>query len=208
MSKILNTIFFDLDGTLWDETKLIEKIRESIDKDLFKLLPELINQEIKLKGFYTWTNVYNKIGINYCDLIKKYSSYIHPYPEVIKTLSLLQNTYSLWIVSDAGKDYTQLKLKILGLKDFFDGIITSDQTFTMKSNKAWWIEAIKISKKNKENILVIGDSKNDILPTSELGIPSIYIGSLKSLSFSLPKKSIHCSSFSNILLKLKDTPLI
>ena len=200
----IDTLFIDLDNTLWDESKLNEKIRETVDENLLEKVPKYINQEIELNGYYTWTNVFNYIGINYCDLITKHVSQVYPYPKTIETLTLLQKTYSLWLVSDAGLDYTQLKLDILGLTLFFDGIITSDQTKTMKSNPDWWTKAIKISKKFQDRIVVIGDSKNDIIPTSELGILSIYVGKSESLSFRLPKRVVHCSSFAQVPLKLNN----
>jgi FMN phosphatase YigB (HAD superfamily) len=204
VSRIIDTVFIDLDGTLWDESKLDEKIRETVDKNLLAEVPKFINQEIELKGYYTWTNVYKYIGINYCDLISKHTHQIYPYPKTIETLTILQKAYSLWLVSDAGLDYTQLKLNLLGLTQFFDGIITSDQTKTMKSNTDWWSKAIKISKKSQDRIVVIGDSKNDVVPTSELGVFSIYVGELESLSFRLPKEVAHCSSFAQIPLLLNN----
>ena len=204
MSRIIDALFIDLDGTLWDESKLNEKIRETVDKDLLAKIPKYIDYEIGYKGYYTWTNVFKYIDINYCDLINKHASQIYPYPKVIETFTLLKKKYSLWIVTDAGLDYTQLKLKILGLTAFFDGIITSDQTITMKSNPEWWIKAIKISKKSHDRIVIIGDSKNDIIPASELDILSIYVGKLESLSFRLPKKVVHCSSFAEVPLILKN----
>ena len=204
MSKSIDTIFIDLDGTLWDESKLNEKIRESIDENLLAKIPKYINQEIELKGYYTWTNVYKYIGISYCDLITKHSSQVYPYPNVIETLTLLQKKYSLWLVTDAGLDYTQLKLNLLGLTIFFDGIITSDHTTTMKSNPDWWTKAIMISKKSQDKIVVIGDSKNDIIPTTELGMLSICVGKLESLSFKLPKRAVHCSSFAQVPLMLNN----
>lgn len=204
ISKVIDTLFIDLDGTLWDESKLNEKIRETVDANLLAKVPKYIDQEIELKGYYTWTNVFNYFGIKYCDLITKHASQVYPYPKTIETLTLLQKACSLWLVSDAGLDYTQLKLNLLGLTLFFDGIITSDQTETMKSNPDWWIKAIKISKKSQERIVVIGDSKNDIVPTSELDIFSIYVGKLESLSFKLPKRAVHCSSFAQVPLILNN----
>ena len=204
ISRIIDTLFIDLDGTLWNESKLNEKIRETVDKNLLTKIPKYINQEIELKGYYTWTNVFKNIGINYCDLITKHLSQIYPYPKTIETLTLLQKEYSLWLVSDAGLDYTQLKLNLLGLTIFFDGIITSDQTATMKSNPDWWTKAIKISKKSQDRIVVIGDSKNDIIPTSELGILSIYVGKLETLLFKLPKRVVHCSFFAQVPLMLNN----
>lgn len=204
MASEIDTLYIDLDGTLWDESKLNEKIRETVDDKLLAKVPEYVSQEIKLNGYYTWTNVYKHLGINYCDLITKNASQIYPYPNVIKTLTLLQKTYSLWLVSDAGLDYAQLKLKLLDLTLFFDGIITSDQTTTMKSNPDWWTKAIKISKKSQDRIVVIGDSKNDIIPTSELGILSIHIGKLESLTFNLIERAVYCSSFAQVPLILNN----
>jgi len=204
MAREIDTLYIDLDGTLWNESKLNEKIRETVNNELLAKVSQYINQEIELNGYYTWTNVYKHLGINYCELITKYASQIYPYPQVIETLTLLQKAYSLWLVSDAGLDYTKLKLKLLGLTSFFDGIITSDQTMTMKSNLDWWTKAIKISKKSQDRIVVIGDSKNDIIPTSELGIFSICIGKLESLTFSLPERTVHCSSFAQVPLMLNN----
>jgi len=74
----------------------------------------------------------------------------------------------------------------------------------MKSNPDWWTKAIKISKKFQDRIVVIGDSKNDIIPTSELNIFSIYIGKLELLSFKLPEKVVLCSSFAQVPLILNN----
>ena len=47
----MDTLYIDLDGTLWDESKLNEKIRETVSESLLAKVPKYINQEIELKGY-------------------------------------------------------------------------------------------------------------------------------------------------------------
>lgn len=96
------------------------------------------------------------------------------YPDVNETLSVLKNAgYQLGIVTNKPSAFVPEIVAKLGLAPYFTDIIGGDSLATNKPDpEGLWSLRDKYGLSN-ENMLMVGDSKNDILAAKNAGFSSI-----------------------------------
>lgn len=101
------------------------------------------------------------------------------YKGVIDLLdSLKDNNKKIYLLTNAQKIFTYHEIKILGLYDYFDGILYSSESKICKPNEDFYNELInKYSLNTKETIMIGNDYSCDILPATDLGMDTLYIHS-------------------------------
>jgi len=193
---MIEAILFDLDNTLIDFMLMKRKACEAaIDamisaglkmhkEKAMKLLFELYGE----KGIE-----YNKIfqeflekatgGIDYRILAegivayrKAQVSYVKPYPGTVKTLvKLKERGMKLGIVSDAPSVNAWIRLVEMRLEDFFDVVVTFDETGQKKPSKAPFLRAIEKLGVRPEKTLFVGDwPERDIRGAKALGMRTAF----------------------------------
>jgi len=193
---MIDAILFDLDNTLIDFMLMKRKACEAaIDamisaglkmhkEKAMKLLFELYGE----KGIE-----YNKIfqeflekatgGIDYRVLAegivayrKAQVSYVKPYPGTVKTLvRLKERGMKLGIVSDAPSVNAWIRLVEMRLEDFFDVVVTFDETGQKKPSKAPFLRAIEKLGVRPEKTLFVGDwPERDIRGAKALGMRTAF----------------------------------
>lgn len=97
---------------------------------------------------------------------------LEPYPHVRSTLlKLKEKGLKLGIVSDAPKLKAWLRLSEMNLTDFFDVVVTSEDTGKLKPHKMPFEVAIEELKIPAEEILFVGDNpERDIKGAKQLGM--------------------------------------
>jgi FMN phosphatase YigB (HAD superfamily) len=199
INKGITALLIDLDGTLWDEHSLKTRIKNTLSPEQRNAIPNMANRILNKNGFYTWTLVFVEFGIDYCSLIKRFAETVKPFHNVKNTLSFLSKKFSLYLTSDGGIDYTSLKLELLGLQYLFTGILTSDRFGKMKQQNSWWADALGVVGGSVEEVISIGDSLDDILPPSKIGLRTIFITEDGPRNdFSLPKGCEICQRFTQV----------
>jgi putative hydrolase of the HAD superfamily len=190
-------VIFDLDDTLIDftETKNIA-IRESVKAMIDKGLDEPF--EKLLKGF---TSFYWKKGIEDQHIFQKYlieryrkidyrvlagailayrkakEGVLRPYPGTKDMLISLKNRgYKLAILSDAPKLEAYLRLCAMGLDDFFDAIITKEDTGVLKPNRKAFLTVSKALGVPPSRCIMVGDMpERDIEGAKAMGMKTILV---------------------------------
>lgn len=171
--KNINTVLFDLDGTLVDSNELIIK---SFYETMKKYLPnrefsraeliEMIGPPLK-ETFSIATNdpqiiqemidYYRKV---YVDLE---FDYITLYPNVIKTLKTLkENNIQMGIVTTKFKESAIPSIMHYGLDDYMTAYSYLDDVTEHKPHPEPIFYALKQFEKY-EGVLMVGDNKSDIL---------------------------------------------
>lgn len=213
MNKI-QSIFFDLDGTLVHTGPDLLKslnyllIKNQLPKVSLDLIDDLVGggaQQMIQKGF----NFFNKqikdseMELLVNDFLVYYEQNCSvkslPYEGVIKTLEKMNSLKIKLYVCTNKKQYLAEKvLKELKLSKFFCYILGSRPSLKLKPNVEMLNYLVKRTNCSVENILMIGDSINDIQPSHQLGIRSVYVkygyGKLKNL-----KPNYQVESFDQIL---------
>jgi HAD superfamily hydrolase (TIGR01549 family) len=93
------------------------------------------------------------------------------YPGIKEILDYLKSKkYPLGIFTGKGREASLITLKILGVENYFDLIITGDDVENHKPSPEGIIKFLNHFKIQPERVLMIGDSVNDVIASKEAGI--------------------------------------
>ncbi len=184
--KKINTLLFDLDGTLIDTNEIIIK---SYQYTFDKHLPEVAIKRQTIidhigptleQTFGLYTNDSHEIQTMVDTYRTYYSAHEHEYfslyPEVIETLDKISNMgLNLGIVTSKFKAAAWPSFMHFGLNRYFDVFISLDDVMHPKPNAEPVLKALS-QFSNVESAMMIGDNQGDILAGKNAGILSAGVG--------------------------------
>lgn len=193
---MIKSIIFDLDNTLLDFMKMKSvsikaAVNAMIDVGMEINREEALDEIFNIydsKG-YEHQEVFNefiikKIGnINYKYLAAAIVEYkkakeisLNLYPDVIPTLNkLLSMNLNLGIVSDAPSREAWMRLYTLDLHNFFDDVVTFNDTGVYKPAKEPFIKISEKLNANLEECMMVGDwPERDIKGAGQLGMKTAF----------------------------------
>lgn len=203
----MDSIIFDLDGTLWDSTETMsrpwtetlnahgvnkiitaEDLKSVMGKDVPGIakafMPEL-DEEKRIEIAYKACNAETPY-------LKKYGGIL--YPELENTLKKLSLTYKLFIVSNCECDYIDAFWEFHGLKKYFKDAEYIGRTGKPKEENI----KIIIERHALSAPVYVGDTDMDLKASKINNIPFIFA----SYGFG------NCESFTAKLNKISDLPEI
>jgi len=209
MKKLLHIVFFDVGGTLvsapdlydvfWENWGNDDRISKKIFyqvlyqiknkgtefcnvKAMLSLLAKKIATEYGVKDLSLQAaNIYNSV---YLDSVSLCAG-------VIEILSFLKDrNISLIIVSDADADVLRPQLRKLGINLFFDQFIISSEIGGYKPSDAMIRAVNKHCIGTRNGMLMVGDSRDDVLTADKLGIASALITPSNEITCSFPHFTI------------------
>ena len=181
---MIDSIIFDVDGTLWDSTPTCAAawtrvIQEETDLNL------VITEKI-LKGLFgrTLPNIAKCIFPDYSTerqlyLIDKCCDEEHKdllaccaplYPDLEKVLQELSKKYRLFIVSNCQAGYIEVFLETSGLTPYFEGHLCPGDTGNEKADNIKQI----ISTYHLQSPVYVGDTLGDYNATKANNIPFVF----------------------------------
>jgi len=109
--------------------------------------------------------------------VKTKPKFLKPYPYVLETLEMLKFLdLKVGIVTDAPRAKAMRRLEAMNIIEFFDFIVTFDDTGVKKSEELPIKLAIKKLNLYPEEILFVGDSfERDIKPAKKLGMKTLLV---------------------------------
>lgn len=181
---MIDSIIFDLDGTLWDATDAAAevwnevsakylKVKECITADQLKALYGQRLEEIAIQLF---TNVPRDIAIEIMkESVIKQCPYIEQvggilFPNLVQVLNELKKQYRLFIVSNCEEGYIQCFLNAHNLHSFFEDFEYPGRT---KESKADNIRMI-IERNSLMRPIYVGDTLGDANAAKTAGIPFVF----------------------------------
>ena len=193
---MIKAVIFDLDNTLLDFMTMkkeavmsaISSMKEAgLDIDVDTSYKEIMDiyevdgwenqlvfdKFLKKKLGYT-DNKYLAAGIVAYRRAKEAN--LKAYPNVQKTLNhLLDNNIKLAIVSDAPSREAWMRIYYLGLHNFFEIVITFDDSGERKPSPAPFKLALGRLNLSKDEVLMVGDwPERDMVGASSVGIKTIF----------------------------------
>ncbi|MCX5687908.1 MAG: HAD family hydrolase [Candidatus Omnitrophica bacterium] len=195
---------FDLDGTLADAYGAIER---SINFTLKRLgLPLVTYQEVKrkvgrgdrlfMKSFFSAKDMEKALKIykpHHAKALLKYTR-LRPYAKKL-LYTLKREKKFLAIASNRPYYYTNIILKALGIKKYFDIVLCADQINSLKPNPKILYTIIKKLGVSKEETVYTGDMDIDMETASRAKVNAIFItggsSALNSVKKYKNKKVIH-----------------
>ncbi len=192
----LKAVIFDLDNTLIDFLKMKRisceaAITSMIDAGL------TVEKERALKILF---EIYDKFGMEDPRVFQKFleqtqgkidhkilasgivayrkvrSGFLEPYPHVISTLiNLKQKKLKLAVVTDAPRMKAWIRLVAIKVSDFFDVVVTYEDTMQFKPSSLPFELAIKKLKIKPQDCLMVGDMpERDILGAKKIGLKTCF----------------------------------
>lgn len=179
----IETVLFDLDGTVTDSLPLIRRTYFSVfqemgipwgDEDVMKLigLPlkeigRIMAGEGKEDEFFdTYQRHYRETHDKLMEL----------FPGAQDVLNELRKIgYALGIVTSKSRYGADMTLSLLDLSNFFDVVITADDSEKHKPNADPVLIALKKLNKAAEKAVYVGDSPFDIMAGNEAGVTTIAV---------------------------------
>tara|TARA_Y100000310_G_scaffold345846_1_gene471204 strand:- start:82847 stop:83515 length:669 start_codon:yes stop_codon:yes gene_type:complete len=193
---MIKAVIFDLDNTLIDFMKFKRISCEAainamidagldVNKDiamdnLFNLygIHGLEDPRIFQKFLLKTTNNldYNILANGIVAYRKVRAGFLEPYPRVLEVLYKLKSkNLKLAIVSDAPRLKAYLRLASMKLTNFFDIVVTFEDTKTLKPSTKPFKVALKQLKLKPEQCLMVGDRpERDIKGAKKLGIKTCF----------------------------------
>ncbi|SEA41641.1 pyrophosphatase PpaX [Thalassobacillus cyri] len=173
----INTILFDLDGTLIDTNELIiasflhtteqygdrvysrEEIMNFIGPPLRESLAQV--DENRVEEMIVTYREHN---------MKHHDELVEAYPTVVETMKILKEKgYKLGIVTTKMRQTVEMGLKLTGLKELFPVVVTLDDVTNAKPHPEPIIQALNALESTASETLMVGDNTHDILAGQNAG---------------------------------------
>lgn len=184
MKNLIDTILFDMDGTIYNETDAKAKAELCVADYIHKKtgleidIAYTVFREVKKKVTYEFkgspnandrkiwfSEMLNKLEISVLtadELREKYWSELYDsivvFDDFKFVLPVLQRKYNLYILTDEMIDIAREKLRKLHISNAFIDIISAEQVGKTKPNKVLYQYASDIVGKTADQILVVGDN--------------------------------------------------
>jgi len=179
----IETILFDLDGTLIDTNELIHKSFEyTFDQYGYSFSQEEILQFNGPPLIKTFTDINPDLAEDMLETYRKHNlehhnDYVKLFPNVKETLEILQaNGKRLGIVSAKMRSGVVLGLEVTGIKHFFDAIVAIDDVKNPKPHPEPVLKGLKGLSGKPDSSLMVGDNYHDIESGKNAGLKTIAVG--------------------------------
>ncbi|MFD2045021.1 pyrophosphatase PpaX [Ornithinibacillus salinisoli] len=173
----IRTILFDLDGTLIDTNELI---MESFNHTFKQYGKEFTKQELLAFNGPPLRETFEKIDKDQADaMVNTYREhnlfhhdrYVKAFPHVVETIKKLKSQgIRLAIVTTKMDKSVQMGLKINGLDDLFESIITLDDVTHAKPHPEPVLMAMEKLQADRDSTLMVGDNSHDIESGHHAGV--------------------------------------
>lgn len=188
MSRKISAVAFDLDGTLINSAKGLteaidlmlktlgypvagfEKVSVWIGNGAINLVESALKDagDLTLEQFDEAYDLFNRF---YADVLKKGSEL---YPGVRVTLTALKEQgYRLALITNKPSRFLPQLLKDLSLTSLFDLVLGADDVAARKPHPAPIYQTLGALGLYREELLFVGDSRNDIESAKEAGVATV-----------------------------------
>jgi pyrophosphatase PpaX len=173
----INTVLFDLDGTLINTNELIIS---SFLHTLNKYYPNRYKREDVLPFIGpSLTETFTSIDKErVAELIQCYREFNHKnhdllveeYETVYETVKELQEKgYKIGIVTTKARQTVEMGLRLARLKEFFDVVVTVDDVEKVKPDPEPILKALALLDAKPEEAIMVGDNHHDIVAGKNAG---------------------------------------
>jgi pyrophosphatase PpaX len=190
---MIHTVLFDLDGTIIDTNELIiQSFLHTFDgitpEPLTRehIIPNMGRSLVDQMKFFSGRDEVEDLVQKYRAFnIEQHDALVTEFPGVREALGKLHAAgLKLGIVTSKVRVTSEMGLKLCGLYDFFDTIVTVQDVEKPKPDPEGIRKALSELGSDREGALMVGDSHYDIEAARNAGVASVAVGwSLKGLDY-------------------------
>jgi len=189
----MDTLLFDLDGTLLDTNPLIiASFRHTLgyyfpnetyrDEDIFPFIGPTLEKSFKALNEPEWKEMqafYRSFNIAMHDQL------VAEYPGVIKGLYRLHaKGYKMGVVTSKGRPVVEQGLRLFNIDHLFDVVITADDVVHEKPHAEPVERALRALGSTADRAVMVGDNDTDIFSGKNAGTKTVAVGwALKGRAF-------------------------
>ena len=180
----MDSMIFDVDGTLWDSTEIVAKawtkvLAEKTDLHMVitsARLHQLFGQTLPDIARQLFPGETTERQLELIDLCCEEEHRMllktpaPTYPGLKDTLKVLSKTYPLYIVSNCEAGYIETFLKTTGLGSYFQGHLCPGDTGNAKAANIRQI----VQDYNLKEPVYVGDTAGDYRACQEAGVPFVF----------------------------------
>lgn len=190
---MIKSIVFDLDETILDRTKSIERFISYQHNKLVELGNSIDFMDYKNRFMYLDNNGYTwKDKVYGClieefeikgitmeklleDYVQNFNKFVCAIPNLYKVLDFLKNKdIKMGIITNGKTNFQMRNIEALHIKDYFDVILISEKEGMKKPQPEIFIKALDILKIESSYSLFIGDHfENDIKGATNIGMKAL-----------------------------------
>ena len=185
----MKAVLFDIDGTILTEMPLIQfflpqvydKLSRKFGISRDEARAQFLNEIFGRRDTYDWHdwNFFFKLfdlDLKYEELLRAYPHKVHVYPDTLPTLKWLKEAgYKLGVVT-SGPEYQRLKLRLAGLLDYFDVVVTRDDVNAIKPEPRIFLYAVESLGVEPSEAIMVGDSLGqDVYGAKNVGMTAVWI---------------------------------
>ncbi|MFN7250206.1 MAG: HAD family hydrolase [Anaerobacillus sp.] len=200
---MMDSIIFDLDGTLWDSSDQVLKIWNQVVKKYPGINEITIEQLAGCMGLQSQEigqKLYPELSVQQQQKILTECEEVEClylaenggvlYPELEKVLKQLANKYKLFIVSNCQSGYIEAFFQFHHLEKYFVDFENPGRTGLSKGENIKLI----IERNNLQNPVYVGDTMGDLKGARFAGIPFVYakygFGEVEEFDYVIDKISV------------------
>lgn len=195
--KVYDYYLFDADGTLFDTTELIcecfqyvagKYANKQVDRHLIiqgigsPLRPQIIEQlgaDLDVEGILDDYLQYQ---------LKAMEHSLTLFPGVPETLKTLKTKGKKLAIVTSRKRYSlKVFLEATGIRDYFDVLVTPEDTELHKPNPEPALKAIELLGASKPATVFIGDAKWDVCSGNSAGVDTVFVNWSHTKAVDLPE---------------------
>ena len=180
----MDSIIFDVDGTLWDSTEIVARAWQDYLKNQHNIEITITAQRLKSLFGQLLIDIARQL-LPFCTpqdqerLIEGCCAAEHEallkepaplYPHLEDTLAALSRKYPLFIVSNCQAGYIEVFLKATGLSRYFAGHLCPGDTGVAKAENLMLIS----QKYHLQAPVYVGDTMGDFEACQKAGVPFIF----------------------------------
>jgi len=184
MAKI-NTVLFDFDGTImdtceviissWQHTFMTIEGKERPVSEILKTLGEPL--DFTMRNLYPDFDTEEAVSIYRSYHVENFGERINLFPGMKELLATLKEKgYKIGLVTSRMTGTTMEGLEKYHIKEYFDVVITADDTKKHKPDPEPVYKALEKLGASPEESIMVGDTDYDILCAKNAGVKSVLVG--------------------------------
>lgn len=180
----MDSIIFDVDGTLWDSTEVCAQAWNIVLRQQVPALPPITAERLRsLFGkplpeiasiVFPHEDQQRQLTLIDACCQEEHRALLEKgamlYPDLEKTLRQLQKSYRLFIVSNSQAGYIEVFLRATGLSSLFEGHLCAGDTGRPKGDNIRTV----IERYQLKSSVYVGDTLGDYEAARQAGVPFVY----------------------------------